>query len=109
MKFWKKNEYLVICLCIFWYFVSSMNNIVGKVTLNMFPYPASVTAIQLLSIFIYLHPVLKFLKVSPQNVTFDKFYYLKIIIPLAFGKCAASVSSHISLWKVPVSYTQTGN
>jgi len=97
----------VVVLCILWFAVSSINNIIGKVVLNRFPFPITVTMIQLVSIFIFLRPTLKYLRVSSLDLKLGKRYYLKMIIPLAFAKFLSSVSSHVSLWKVPVSYSHT--
>lgn len=97
----------ILCLCILWYTVSSGNNIVGKLLLSEFPYPMSVTMVQLVSITFYCGPVLKILGVRRQaEISWD--YYKMIVLPLAFGKFLASVFSHVSLWKVPVSYVHTG-
>ena len=106
-----ENKQLIIkvmFLCCLWFAVSSINNIIGKVTLNVFPFPITVTMIQLSSIFLYLRPTLKYLRVSNLDLKLGKRYYLKMIIPLAFAKFLSSVSSHISLWKVPISYSHTG-
>lgn len=97
----------VVVLCVLWFAVSSVNNIIGKVTLTIFPFPITVTMIQLTSIFIYLKPTLRFMRVSSLDLKLGKRYYLKMIIPLAFAKFLSSVSSHVSLWKVPVSYSHT--
>lgn len=88
----------VVVLCILWFSISSVNNIIGKVTLNIFPFPISVTMVQLTSIYLYLKPTLKWLRVSNLDLKLGKRYYLKMIIPLAFAKFLSSVSSHVSLW-----------
>ena len=75
--------------------------------LNQFPYPITVTMVQLLSITIYCGPILRLMGVRRQtDISWN--YYKIIILPLAFGKFLASVLSHVSLYKVPVSYAHTG-
>lgn len=96
----------VILLCFAWYFVSSANNVIGKLVLQSFPFPMTVTMVQLLSITIYSGPFFRLWNVRKTS-PIEWNYYLRYIIPLALGKFLASVTSHISLWKVPVSYAHT--
>ncbi|CAH2005087.1 unnamed protein product [Acanthoscelides obtectus] len=96
----------VLWLCIFWYAVSSTNNVVGKTVLNEFPYPLTMTMVQLLSITVLSGPLFNLWGVR-KYVDIPWNYYLKLIVPLAFGKFIASVFSHVSIWKVPVSYAHT--
>ncbi|XP_068220823.1 solute carrier family 35 member E1 homolog [Palaemon carinicauda] len=96
----------VIILCGGWYLVSSSNNVVGKTLLNEFPYPMTVTMVQLLSITLYSSPTLRWMGVR-KRADISWSYYKRMILPLAFGKCFSSVFSHVSLWKVPVSYAHT--
>lgn len=103
-----KEAVRVILLCAAWYLISSGNNVVGKTLLNEFPYPMTVTMVQLVSIAIFSSPVLRWMRVRPRS-DISWTYYKRIIIPLAFGKFLASVFSHVSIWRVPVSYAHTGN
>jgi len=105
----KHTAIRVVILCILWYITSAGNNVIGKLLLQSFPYPITVTIVQLLSITVYSIPALKWLSWPRRVPHIEWNYYFKIIIPLAFGKFFASVSSHISLWAVPVSYAHTGN
>lgn len=103
-----KDSVKIGCLCVAWYAASSANGVVGKVVLSDFPYPMTVSMVQLLSISIYLTPVLWAWKVPsarPSEIPLK--YWFQMILPLAFGKFFSSVSSHISIWKVPVSYAHT--
>jgi len=104
-----KKAAQIVCLCLAWYITSSANGVVGKIVLSDFPYPMTVSMVQLASISLYLIPVMKAWKVpstKPSEIPLK--YWFQMIIPLAFGKFVASVSSHISIWKVPVSYAHTG-
>ncbi|XP_068141077.1 LOW QUALITY PROTEIN: solute carrier family 35 member E1 homolog [Drosophila tropicalis] len=97
---------VVLLMCLFWYVISSSNNVIGKMVLNEFPFPMTVTLVQLTSITLYSGPFFNLWRIRKyQDIPRD--YYLRLIIPLAIGKLLASVTSHISLWKVPVSYAHT--
>lgn len=96
----------VLSLCVMWYVVSSSNNVIGKMILSEFPYPMTVTMVQLTSIWIYSGPFFNLWGVR-KYVDISWPYYLRLIVPLALGKFLASVTSHISIWKVPVSYAHT--
>lgn len=62
--------------------------------------------VQLVSIVIYSEPLLRFYVRGHKTV--ESGIFKKIIIPLAVGKFLASVTAHISIWRVPVSYSHTG-
>lgn len=106
-----KEGLKVVLLCIGWYSSSSANSVIGKVILSDFPYPMTITMVQILSISLYLIPIVKLWNV-PQTTHLPKMtlkYWFIMILPLSFGKFWSSVSSHISISKVTVSYAHTGN
>ncbi|KAK8781716.1 hypothetical protein V5799_016937, partial [Amblyomma americanum] len=96
----------VVILCVIWYCISSGNNVVGKVVLNSFPYPLTVTMVQLFSITVYSGPVFALWGIRPY-LDLEWGSYMRCIVPLACGKFVSSLTSHVSLWKVPVSYAHT--
>ncbi|KAJ8891288.1 hypothetical protein PR048_010804 [Dryococelus australis] len=96
----------VLFLCLLWYIISSSNNVIGKMLLNEFPYPMTVTMVQLTSITVYSGPFFNLWGIR-RFAAFSWNYYFKIIVPLALGKFFTSVFSHVSIWKVPVSYAHT--
>ena len=102
-----KEIFKILLLCVAWYTSSSINNVIGKVILSDFPYPMTVSMVQLLSISVYLIPIVKSWNV-PASQRMPLKYWFTMILPLAFGKFLSSVSSHVSIWKVPVSYAHTG-
>ncbi|XP_054707544.1 solute carrier family 35 member E1 homolog [Uloborus diversus] len=96
----------VVVLCFIWYGVSSANGVILKTILNDFPYPITITMVQLLTATLFSGPLFSLWGIRTA-VDISSTYYWKLIVPLAFGKFFASVSSHVSIWKVPVSYAHT--
>lgn len=102
-----KRIFNIVALCFIWYIISSSNNVIGKMVLSTFPYPMTVTMVQLTSITLYSGPFFNLWGVRKYS-DISWHYYVRLIIPLALGKFFSSVTSHISIWKVPVSYAHTG-
>ncbi len=96
----------IVALCLCWYAVSSANGVLGKWILSEFPHPMTLTLVQLTSIAVYSRPMLFFLRVRPLSSLSRKIYW-KMVVPLAVAKFLASVFTHVSIWKVPVSYAHT--
>ena len=97
----------IVFLCACWYASSSGNNITLKRILQVFPYPLTISMIHVLTLTSFLGPILALLNVEPTP-HLPRRFYVKRIVPLAVGKVFASVSSHISILRVPVSYAHTG-
>lgn len=104
-----REVFKILFLCLLWYVVSSSSNVVGKLLLSDFPYPMTVTMVQLTSITLYSGPFFNLWGVRQyKNSDVSWNYYFKLIVPLALGKFVGNVFSHVSIWKVPVSYAHTG-
>lgn len=74
--------------------------------LQQFPFPMTVTMVQLTSISLWSLPMLKVFKIRDYESS-GWAYHRRMLIPLAFAKFISSVFAHISIWKVPVSYAHT--
>lgn len=96
----------VFFLCVIWYSISSTNSVVGKKLLNEFPHPTTVAFVQVLCTALFMGPTLVVWRI-PKNMPIPKGAFLKLIIPLSFGKALAAVSAYFSIWRIPVSYAHT--
>ena len=103
----RAEAFRIILLCSLWFTISSTNNVIGKKILIDFPFPVTVAMVHLLSTALYLSPTLHVWKV-PRMRSLPKSSLLKLILPLSFGKAFSAITSHVSIWKVPVSYAHTG-
>lgn len=80
-----KQIFNVLALCMIWYIVSSSNNVIGKMVLSSFPYPMTVTMVQLTSITLYSGPFFNLWGIRKHSHMSWK-YYMTLVVPLAFGK-----------------------
>ena len=101
------EAFRIVLLCSLWYTISSTNNVIGKKILTDFPFPVTVAMVQVVSTALYLSPTLRVWSVPPMK-SLPKSSLLKLILPLSFGKAFAAITAHVSIWKVPVSYSHTG-
>ncbi|XP_013197877.1 solute carrier family 35 member E1 homolog [Amyelois transitella] len=102
-----RREALIVCgLCAAWYAVSSASNVVGKLVLTDFPFPVTVSMVQLLSIVLYSAPAFRAAGVR-RAPEFPRRYFWRVLVPLAFAKFFTTMFSQISIWKVPISYAHT--
>ncbi|XP_027046774.1 solute carrier family 35 member E1 homolog, partial [Pocillopora damicornis] len=100
------EAFRIVLLCSLWYTISSTNNVIGKKILTDFPFPVTVAMVQVVSTALYLSPTLRVWSVPPMK-SLPKSSLLKLILPLSFGKAFAAITAHVSIWKVPVSYSHT--
>lgn len=103
----RREALMVVALCLAWYAASSASNVVGKLVLTDFPYPVTVTMVQLLSIVLLSAPAFALFGVRRQT-DFPRRYYWRTLVPLAFAKFLTTICSQVSIWKVPISYAHTG-
>ena len=97
----------VTVLCILWFCLSSSNNVIIKRFLGRYPYPITVSLSHMTCTAFLMYPLLLVFGVrTTVDIPMLKFYLM--LIPLGIGKLLVSTSSHVSIWRVPVSYAHTG-
>ncbi|EGD72605.1 T-cell receptor beta chain ANA 11 [Salpingoeca rosetta] len=98
----RKELVRAVGLCMLWYLGSMMNSIFSKSAMKVFPRPITVTMAQLLMVNICLPFFLpsKMPRLSRKDWT-------SWVIPLTVLKIVVSLSSQISILKVPVAYAHT--
>lgn len=103
-----RRETLVVgALCAAWYCASSASNVVGKLALTRFPFPLTVSMVQLLGTVLLSPAALRLARVPPAR-SLPRRYWWRALAPLALAKFLTTLCSQVSLWKVPVSYAHTG-
>eukprot|EP00795_Rhopilema_esculentum_P004127 gene4127-20310_t len=96
----------VAILCTIWFCLSSSNNVIIKRLLSDYPYPITVSLSHMTSTAFLMYPVLFGFGVKTTvDIPILRFYVL--LIPLGIGKLLVSISSHVSIWRIPVSYAHT--
>ena len=103
----RTEAFRIVLLCSLWYSISSTNSVIGKKILTDFPFPLTVAMVQVVSTALFLSPTLRVWNV-PAMKSLPKSSLLKLILPLSFGKAFAAITAHVSIWRVPVSYSHTG-
>ncbi|CAK9302657.1 unnamed protein product [Gordionus sp. m RMFG-2023] len=77
--------------------------------MNDFPYPITITIVQLLTTILYLKPFFRIFKIpyAKNRLLISKNTFFTFICPLALGKFISTACAHFSIWKVSISYAHT--
>lgn len=102
-----KDVTKIVSLCMLWYLFSSATNVASKTVISEFPYPQTVSMAHLMAVVCVMTPTLSLFGVDALP-SLSMRTYMVSILPLALGKVATSVSSHIGILSVSVSYAHTG-
>lgn len=97
-------RWAVAALCALWFGCSALGNVVGKLLLQEFPWPATVALAQLLGAALLCSLLLARERPPPARAAPP----LRALLPLAGAKFLTALCSQLSLWTVPVSYAHTG-
>ena len=102
-----QSVYLVT-LCLFWYAFSTGTNLLTKQVLNSFPYPFTITLTHFIAVVLCVRPVLIVSGTHGiRGTKSQRHIYHRQLLGLSIGKLFASVSSNISILRIPVSYAHT--
>ncbi|KAI6653256.1 Diphthine-ammonia ligase [Oopsacas minuta] len=83
-------------------------NLFSKQVLMIFPYPFSITLVHFIAIVVCVRPILILTRSNGIHGTgSQKKVYYRRLMGLSIGKIFSSVSSHISILHIPVSYSHT--
>ena len=96
----------VVVLCLPWYALSSLENVVNKLFLYRHPFPVTISVSHMIAHVFILYPSLRLVGVSPTLDIFNK-KTLIYFIPLATLKLMVSIMSHASITLMSVSYANT--
>lgn len=97
-----RETLIAAILCLFWFAGSSLNSIFGKKLLKQLPVPTTISLGQLVAINVVL-PLFR----RQRRARLTRHDITSWVLPLAGLKILSSLSSQLSLLKVPVSYTHT--
>ena len=95
-------------MCVLWYAFSTGTSIFSKQVLILFPYPFTITLAHFAAIILCVRPIL--ILTNSHGVhgsAVQRKQYYRRLMGLSFGKIFASVSSHISILHIPLSYSHT--
>ena len=96
----------VSVLCTLLYILSSTNNVIGKKLLMKYPYPMTLTLFHMTANSLFLYPSLVIAGAN-SKIHYSKHFLWRFMVPLGCGKLLVSIASHISIWRVSVSYAHT--
>ena len=103
-----RQSFYIATLCVFWYAFSTGTNLFSKQILIIFPYPFTITLSHFIAIILCVRPILIITGTNGIHGSgAQKRVYYRRLTGLSIGKIFASVSSHISILHIPVSYSHT--